>query len=67
MFKTRVSSAMSGLLFSCTGHLGILPEAWQHNSDDSRGEVADPVSLSSCHRDIGIPINFQEESGIIYF
>ena len=23
--------------------------------------------LSSCHRDIGIPINFQQESGIITF
>ena len=23
------------------------------------------MSVSSCHRDIGIPINFQEESGIV--
>ena len=42
-----------------------LPAAWQRNRDASPGEVGDPGSLSSCHRDIGIPINFQEESGIV--
>ena len=66
-FKTRVSSATSGLLLSCERHLGILPEAWLHNKDVSRCEVGDPGSRSSCHRDIGIPINFQEKSGIISF
>ena len=66
-FKTRVCSVMSGLLSSCKGHLGILLEAWQGNSDASCCEAGDPVSISSCHRDIGIPINFQEESGIISF
>ena len=45
----------------------ILHKAWQGNRDASRCEVGDPVSLSSCHRDIGIPINFQEESGIVTF
>ena len=35
--------------------------------DASRCEVGDPGTLSSCHTDIGIPINFQEESGIIIF
>ena len=28
----------------------------------SRGEAGDPCSLSSCHRDIGIPINFQGQA-----
>ena len=57
----------SGLLSSCEGIHGILLEACQGNRDTSRGEAEDPGSLSSCHRDIGIPINFQEESGIISF
>ena len=29
--------------------------------------AGDQVSLSSCHSDTEIPINFQEESGIITF
>ena len=66
-FKTRVCSVTSGLLSTCEGHLGILIETWQGNTVASRGEAGDPVSLSSCHRDIVIPINFQEESGIISF
>ena len=41
--------------------------SWQGNTDTSRGEAGDPVSLSSWHRYIWIPINFQEESGIITF
>ena len=32
--------------------------------DASVGEVGDHSPLSSFHRDIGIPINFQEESGL---
>ena len=32
--------------------------------DASGGEVGDHSPLSSFHRDIGIPINFQEESGL---
>ena len=66
-FKTRVWSATSGLLSGCEGHLRILREAWQGNRDTSRGEVGDPGSFFSCHRDIGVPLNFQEESGIISF
>ena len=59
--------SMSGLLSSCEGHLGILLEAWQGNRDDSRGEARDPEYLSSFQRYIGIPINFQEDSGIAPF
>ena len=66
-FKIRVCSATSGLLTSCEGLLCILIEAWQGNRDASRGEAGEPESLYSCHRDIGIPIYFQEESGIISF
>ena len=58
---------MSGLLSSCEGHLEFLLEAWQGNSNASQGEAGDPGSLSSCHRDIGIPINFQDESDIVSF
>ena len=57
----------SGLLSSFQGHLGILFKAWQGNRDASQGEVGDPGFLSSCHRHIGIPINFREESGISPF
>ena len=31
------------------------------------GEAGDQVSLSNWHSDIGIPINFQEDSGIVTF
>ena len=58
---------MSGLLSSYEQHLRNLLEAFQGNTDPSQCEAGDPVSLSSCHGDIGIPINFQEESGIITF
>ena len=37
---------------------------WQDNTDASRGEVGDQASLSSFQKDLGIPINFQEESGL---
>ena len=66
-FKMCVCSVKSGLLSSCEGHLRILLEAWQDNRDTSCGEAGDPVSLSNCHSDIGIPINFQEGSGIVSF
>ena len=36
----------------------------QDDTDASGSEVGDQASLSSFHRDIGIPINFQEESGL---
>ena len=34
-FKTHVCSMTSRLLSSCEGHLGILLEAWQDNTDAS--------------------------------
>ena len=58
--QTSVSSAKSGFLSSYEGHLRNLLQAWQSKTDASRGEAADRVSLSSCHSDIVIPINFQE-------
>ena len=54
----------SGLLSGYKVHPRTLLEAWQGNTDASGGEAGDRVSLSSCHCDIGIPINFQQESGI---
>ena len=49
------------------GHLRDLNYAWQDNMDASGGETGDQASLSSWHSDSGIPINFQEESGIVTF
>ena len=66
-FKTRVCTATSGLLSSYEGQLRNLLEAWQGNRDASQGEAGEPGSLSICHSDIGIPINFQEGSGIVTF
>ena len=60
-FNTSVCSATSGLLTSDEGHLRNVFEAWQANRDASRGEAGDRQSLSRCHSDIGIPINFQVE------
>ena len=57
----------TGILCSYEGHLRDLNEAWQDNTDTSGGEVGDQGSLSSFHRDIGIPINFQEESRLDSF
>ena len=56
---------MSGVLSSYEGHLRNLLETWQVNMDASRSEAGNPGSVSSCYSDIGIPINFQEESGIV--
>ena len=60
-------SAKSEHLSSYDGHLSNLNKAWQDNTDASVGEVGDQASLSSFHRDIGIPINFLEESGLLTF
>ena len=57
----------SGLLYSYEGHFRNLIKAWQGNMDASRGEAGDPGYLSSCYSDIGISINFQQESGIVTF
>ena len=65
--KTAVASATSRLLSCYVGHLRNLFEAWQGNRDPSLGEAGDPGSLSSCHRDIGAPINFHNDSGIVTF
>ena len=66
-FKTRVCTAMSELQSNYGGHLRNLNSAWQDNTDGSRGEAGDRESLSSWHSDIGIPINVQEESGMVTF
>ena len=42
-----------------------LLEAWQGNTNASGSEAGDPGSLSSCNMNIGIPINFQQVSGIV--
>ena len=66
-FVTPLCSAKSGLLCSYEGHLRNLSLAWQGNTDTSGCEVGDQGSLSSFHRDIGILINFQEESSLVSF
>ena len=66
-FETPLCSAKSGLLSSYEGHLRNLNKAWQDNTDTAGIELGDQGTLSSFHRDIGIPINFQEESGLVNF
>ena len=46
---------------SYEGHLKNLLDAWQGNTEASRGKEGDPVNLSSSHSDIGITINFHLE------
>ena len=65
IFETRVCSAKSGLLSIYDGHLGKLKYAWKENTDASGGEPGGQASLFSWHSYIGIPMNFQEESGIV--
>ena len=57
----------SGLLSSYDGHLRNLNYAWQDNTDASADVAGDRGSLSSGNSDIGIPIHFQKESGIVTF
>ena len=66
VLETLVFSAMSGRLSSLQGFLDYL-ESWEGSRDASRVVEGDPGSLSSCHWDIGIPIDFLEESGIISY
>ena len=40
---------------------------WHYNTDASGIEVGDQAYLSSFHRDVGININFEEESGLCTF
>ena len=63
--NTCVFSAMPGHLCSFQGHLLIFLESWQGRRDTSRVEDEGPGPASSCHWDIGIPINFKEESGTV--
>ena len=56
-----------GNLSRYQGYLRNVNYAWQDNTDTSGSEVGVQVSFSSSHSDIGIPINFHEESGIITF
>ena len=58
---------MAGVLPSYGGHLRNLNLAWQGNTDASGDEAGDQASLSSWYSDIGIPIHFQKESGIVTF
>ena len=66
-FEPPLCSAKSGLLSTYDGNLRNLNYAWQNNTDPSGGEVGDQASLYSFHRDIGIPIHFREESGLVTF
>ena len=66
-FESPLCSAKSGILCSYEGHLRNLNEAWQDNTDTAGIEVGDQGTLSSFHRDIVIPINFQEESSLDSF
>ena len=63
-FETPLCSAKLGLLSRHNRHLRNLNEVWQDNTDASGAEVGDQASRSSFHSDIGIPINFQEKSGL---
>ena len=66
-FETPLCSAKSGLLSSYDRFLNNLTWAWKDNADASGGQVGNQASLWSFHTDIGIPINFQEESGLVTF
>ena len=66
-FETPLCSVKSGLLSSYDGHLRNLNQARKDNTDASGGEVGDQASLSIFQKDLGIPINFQEESRLVTF
>ena len=61
---SRVVAGTWGIFSSYIRNLNL---AWQDNTDTSGGEVGDQVSLSSFHRDNGIPIDFHEESSLVSF
>ena len=67
VIKNFVCSATSGLLSIYDGHLRNRNWGWQDNTDASGGEAGDQGSLSSWNNNIGIPIHFQKESGIVTF
>ena len=74
---SRVTAGMSIRNWSCSvksghmsmyqGYLRNINNAWQDNTDASGRLVGVQVFFSSSHSDIGILINFHEESGIITF
>ena len=66
-FETGVFSAKSGQLYRHDRHHRNVNYAWQDKKNSSVSQAGDQASFSSCHRNIGLPINFQEESGIINF
>ena len=66
-FKACVCSATSGILSSYEEYCQNPLEDWQGKKDSYWGEPGDQGYLSSCHSDILIPINFQQESGFITF
>ena len=65
--EIKLCSEKSGIRCSYEGHVRNLNKAWQGNTDTSGCEVGDQGSLSSFQNDIGIPINFQEGSGLVSF
>ena len=65
--KTTLRSAKSVFLSSYDGHLRKINQVWEDKTDASGGDVGEQASLSSFHGDIGIPIYFKEQSGLITF
>ena len=65
--KTCVCSAASGLMSSYGGQLRKQTRLGQDNTDASGGDIGDRGSHSNWLSDIGLPIHFQEESGIVTF
>ena len=66
-FETPLCSVRSGILSSYDGHIRNINYALMVNKDASGGDVGDHASHSSFKKDLGIPINFQEESGLVTF
>ena len=63
-FETPLCSATSGLLSIYDGYLRNRNWGLQDNTDASAGEAGDQGSLSSWNNNIGIAINFQEETNL---
>ena len=65
--KNFLCSLTSGLLSSYGGHLRNLNSACEDTTEAFGSEAGDRGSLSSWNSDIGLPIHFQKESGIVTF
>ena len=65
-FKTRLCSATSELKSRCEGHLGFSSRFGSREETPLEVKL-DPGSHSSCHRHIGIPINFQRSQALYPF